>query len=156
VATVIIHDAALAEFETRIGTYAAGLLADAIAERARPLTPPMSTNPPSVKEGGDFGPYSGPPGALQESIVPRGGNKVPVVFYVLARKPVGWFRNLSGKGHAAYSEGVAPDNLRLSGGRRRKPRAPRQLYGTARGDWRSIGRAVESTNGSIITRAGVL
>jgi len=154
-AGVIIHDAALANFETRVGTYAAGLLADAIAERSRPLIFPMSTNPPSVKEGGDFGPYSGPPGALRDSVKVRGGGSVPIAFFVLAARPVGWFRNLSGTGSAAYSEGVRPNGLRLSGGWLRKPRAARQLYGKARGDWRSIGRAVDSVNGAEITKAGV-
>lgn len=153
-ADVILHEPAIEEFLHRTGIYAAGLLADAVVERAKPLTPPMTTRPPSAKQGGDFGPYSGPPGALEQSIMARGGH-TSTAFYALARKPVGWFRNLSGKGEAAYQQGAGPGGFRTTGGRRRKQRAARGSYGHARGDWRSVGRAVESTNGAIITRAGV-
>jgi len=142
------------------GLEAVRLFAEEAAARARDITGTTRTRPHSAAENL----YSAP-GMLRESIYPSahidGFGPVGKINYA---KKLGSFRNLSGRGHAAYAQtlderGRIPYWRRLKSGRRvlrfRRPKASAGLFGRGRGDWRSIEKALQSLNGATVGPHGV-
>jgi hypothetical protein len=156
---VSLNNGQLSRQMTEWGLTAVRVFAEEAAARSRDRTGITRTRPHSASQD-----YYSAPGMLRESIYSSAHVDVigPVgkVHYIT---PLGWFRNMSGRGHAAYAlspeSGRIPYYRRLKSGRRvlryRRVKASAALFGRGRGDWRSIQKAMESMDGAHVGPHGV-
>jgi hypothetical protein len=100
---VIFDDRAYGEVVADAGVLAVTIVARRIVEDAKPLTRVLSTRPPGRRQWG----FSLPAGRLRESIdwslVPGPNGGATEVGVTKAGIPLARFRNLGGRGRAAYT-----------------------------------------------------